>query len=36
MVEMVDVQSRIQSAVEKMISTLDKEILRKMQVSHGE
>jgi len=31
---MEDVQSRIQYAVGKMISTLDKEVLRKMQVSY--
>jgi len=32
---MEDVQTRIQNAVGKMISTLDKEVLRKMQVSYG-
>jgi len=30
---MEDVQSRVQFAVGKMISALDKEVLRKMQVS---
>jgi len=30
---MEEIQSRIQLAVEKMISTLDKEVLRKIQVS---
>jgi len=30
---MEEMQSRIQHAVEKMISALDKEVLRKIQVS---
>jgi len=33
---MEGIQARIQHAVEKMISSLDKEVLRKIQVSLGQ